>query len=144
MDLSGSADKRVRYYSGGMVRRLEIGQAMFAYPKVLFLDEPTVGLDPVARKTVWDLVINLQESSPFTVLLTTHYMEEAEELCSRVAIMNHGKLAALGSPQQLKEATGKQGATLEDAFRFFSQEDYDERGSYRELRRTRRIAKRLS
>jgi ABC-2 type transport system ATP-binding protein len=145
MDLKDAADKRVRYYSGGMVRRLEIGQAILTRPGVLFLDEPTIGLDPVARQTVWDMLENLRASYPLTVLLTTHYMEEAETLCGRVAIMINGHIAALGSPDELKKSTGIPEATLEDAFRFFAGEENDdgERGDYNEVKRARRIARRL-
>ncbi|NPV90603.1 MAG: ATP-binding cassette domain-containing protein [Firmicutes bacterium] len=143
MGLEEAADKRVRYYSGGMVRRLEIGQAMLIQPRILFLDEPTIGLDPVARGTVWELLGGLSRETSLTILLTTHYMEEAEALCGRVAIMNHGRLAVVGTPDELKAATGKAGATLEDAFRFFTGGDYEREGNFRELKRTRRLARRL-
>ncbi len=144
MDLHDAADKRVRHYSGGMVRRLEIGQAILTRPGVLFLDEPTIGLDPVARQTVWDMLGNLRAGFPLSVLLTTHYMEEAEYLCHRVAIMNNGRLAALGQPDELKGATGIPEATLEDAFRFFTQEEHEEeRGDFSDVKRARRIARRL-
>ena len=76
MILEEAADKRVRYYSGGMVRRLEIGQAMLIQPRILFLDEPTIGLDPVARGTVWELLGGFRKEASLTILLTTHYMEE--------------------------------------------------------------------
>ena len=92
----------VQRYSGGMIRRLEIAQAMLHRPSVLFLDEPTVGLDPVARRAVWEHVRELRARFGTTVLLTTHYMEEADELCDDVAILHQGKVAALGSPASLK------------------------------------------
>jgi ABC-2 type transport system ATP-binding protein len=143
MGLEEAADRRLRYYSGGMVRRLEIGQAMLIQPRLLFLDEPTIGLDPVARGTVWELLDSFRREESLTILLTTHYMEEAEALCDRVAIMNHGQLAAVGTPDELKAASGKEGATLEDAFRFFTGGDYEKEGNFRELKRTRKLARRL-
>ncbi|MGD0154164.1 MAG: ATP-binding cassette domain-containing protein [Thermacetogeniaceae bacterium] len=143
MELTDAAHTRVKQYSGGMVRRLEIGQAMLMRPSVLFLDEPTVGLDPVARGTVWELLHSFRQQYPLSILITTHYMEEAEALCDRVAIMNHGRIVALGSPGKLKAATGQPGATLEDAFRFFTGGDYEEEANYNELKRTRKIARRL-
>ena len=91
-----------------MVRRLEIAQAMLHSPEVLFLDEPTVGLDPGARRAVWHHVRRLRDAERTTILLTTHYMEEADDLCDRVAIMHLGRLAALGSPAELA-ATGGAG-----------------------------------
>ena len=98
MGLHDSADKLVRTYSGGMIRRLEVAQAMLHQPEVLFLDEPTVGLDPVARKAVWDHLSELRTETGMTIFLTTHYMEEADNLCDRIAIMHLGKVVALGTP----------------------------------------------
>src|SRR5947207_9034826 len=95
MGLEDAADKLVRTYSGGMIRRLEVGQAMLHQPQVLFLDEPTVGLDPIARKAVWDHLDQLREQSGMTICLTTHYMEEADSLCDRIAILHLGHLMAL-------------------------------------------------
>ncbi len=143
MGLSEAANRLVKQYSGGMVRRLEVGQAMLMRPSVLFLDEPTVGLDPVARGTVWDLLNSFRKQYPLSIMITTHYMEEAEALCDRVAIMNHGHIVALDSPAALKEGTGKPGATLEDAFRFYTGGDYEEEADYRDVKRTRKIARRL-
>lgn len=143
MELTEAAHKLVKYYSGGMVRRLEIGQAMLTRPRLLFLDEPTVGLDPVARGRVWELLNSFRSAYPLTVLMTTHYMEEADLMCSRVAIMNHGRLAALGNPAELKAAAGNPGATLEDAFRFYTGGACEKEGDFRELQRTRRLARRL-
>jgi ABC-2 type transport system ATP-binding protein len=116
---------------------------MLMRPNILFLDEPTVGLDPVARSTVWDVLRSFLQQYPLSILITTHYMEEAEALCDRVAIMNHGHIVAMGSPAALREATGLPGATLEDAFRHFTGGDYEEEADYRELKRTRKIARRL-
>jgi ABC-2 type transport system ATP-binding protein len=143
MDLTEAAHRLVKQYSGGMVRRLEVGQAMLMRPSVLFLDEPTVGLDPVARGTVWDLLNNFKQQYPLSIMITTHYMEEAEALCDRVAIMKHGRVVVLDSPAALREGTGKPGATLEDAFRYYTGGDYEEEGDYRDVKRTRKIARRL-
>ena len=103
--LLDARDRLVRTYSGGMIRRLEMAAAMLHQPRVLFLDEPTLGLDPIARETVWDHLHQLQESANTTVLLTTHYMEEADELCDRIAVMHRGVIAGEGSPDELKAAT---------------------------------------
>jgi ABC-2 type transport system ATP-binding protein len=94
----------VRTYSGGMRRRLEIARGLVHSPKILFLDEPTTGLDPVSRSSVWEMIRQLRERSALTILLTTHYMDEADKLCERIAIVDHGKLAALDSPTQLKDS----------------------------------------
>jgi ABC-2 type transport system ATP-binding protein len=145
MGLDDAANKLVRTYSGGMIRRLEIIQSIIHRPKVLFLDEPTVGLDPLARKALWEHISQLRVEHGTTILLTTHLMEEADHLCSRVAIMHHGKVAALGTPIELKRSIGGDGATLEDVFiQLTGDELAPESGvSYRETRRTRRTAQRL-
>lgn len=96
---------RVRKFSGGMVRRLMIARALMHWPKVLFLDEPTVGLDPQSRRRIWDL-IKVMRREGMTVLLTTHYIEEAESLCDRVGIIDHGELIALGTAEELKRRIG--------------------------------------
>ena len=103
--LEERADDRVRDYSGGMARRLIIARALLHNPMILFLDEPTVGLDPQTRRKIWDLIL-LMNRSGVTVLLTTHYIEEAESLCHRVGIVDYGKLIALGSPKELKRNIG--------------------------------------
>jgi ABC-2 type transport system ATP-binding protein len=139
MDFSG---KLVRTYSGGMIRRLEIAQAMLHRPKVLFLDEPTVGLDPVARKAVWQHIQQLRANYGTTIFLTTHYMDEADQLCARLAIMHLGKVAAIGSPTELKATVGN-GATLDDVFAYYSGAEVDSAGSYRETSRVRRVTRRL-
>jgi len=143
MGLAEVADKMVHDYSGGMIRRLEIAESMLHRPKVLFLDEPTVGLDPIARKAVWDHIRRLRADYGTTILLTTHYMEEADELCSRVAIMHLGKVAAIGTPAELKATVGE-GATLDDVFVHYSGYEVDSGGNYREVSRTRRTARRLA
>ena len=106
LDLTPRAHSLVDTYSGGMVRRLEIGQAMLHHPKVLFLDEPTIGLDPAGRKLVWDHIRKLNQEEHMTIFLTTHYMEEAEALCDQIGIVDRGRLSVVGSPQQLKEKVG--------------------------------------
>jgi ABC-2 type transport system ATP-binding protein len=106
LDLTARAHSLVDTYSGGMVRRLEIGQAMLHHPKVLFLDEPTIGLDPAGRKLVWEHIRKLNKEEHMTIFLTTHYMEEAEALCDQIGIIDRGRLSVVGSPQQLKEKVG--------------------------------------
>lgn len=103
--LSHRAGDRVQNYSGGMARRLLIARALLHRPPILFLDEPTIGLDPQTRRKIWDLV-QLLNRDGVTVLLTTHYIEEAEILCHRVGIIDRGKLIALGTPQELKARLG--------------------------------------
>ncbi len=142
MGLEEAADKLVRTYSGGMIRRLEVAQAMLHRPKVLFLDEPTIGLDPVARATVWGRLQELQQSYGITVLLTTHDMEEADELCDEIAIMHQGKVAASGAPAELKSAIGP-AASLNEVFAHYSGVAIEEGGGYRDVSRTRITAKRL-
>ncbi len=143
MGLDGSADRLVRQYSGGMIRRLEIAEAMLHRPQVVFLDEPTVGLDPVARQAVWDHIGRLRADWGTTILLTTHYMEEADALCGRVAIMHLGRVVAGGSPAELKESIGGEGSTLDEVFAHYTGDNLDSGGTYREAGRTRRTARRL-
>jgi ABC-2 type transport system ATP-binding protein len=100
--LTARAHELVASYSGGMRRRLEVGRVLVHHPKILFLDEPTIGLDPQSRHVVWDFLRKLIEGDSMTVFLTTHYMEEAEALCNRVAIIDSGKIIAIGSPDELK------------------------------------------
>jgi ABC-2 type transport system ATP-binding protein len=102
-ELAERADEKVTGFSGGMVQRLKIARALMHDPAILFLDEPTTGLDPQARHMMWDLLTDLTRKG-LTVLLTTHYMEEADQLCARTAIIDHGKLLALDSPTQLKRS----------------------------------------
>jgi ABC-2 type transport system ATP-binding protein len=108
LDLVGLADRKssaVRTYSGGMKRRLEIARGLLHSPRVLFLDEPTIGLDPDSRQVLWRYVDELRRREDITVFLTTHYMDEAER-CDRIAIINHGTIVALGTPAQLKAEVG--------------------------------------
>jgi len=102
VDLEKWADKPVKMFSGGMRRRLEIARGLVHEPKLFFLDEPTTGLDPVSRVAVWEMLTRLKNERDLTVLLTTHYMDEADKLCNRIAIVDHGKLVALDSPLKLK------------------------------------------
>jgi ABC-2 type transport system ATP-binding protein len=102
VDLGPWADKPVKMFSGGMRRRLEIARGLVHHPNVFFLDEPTTGLDPVSRVAVWDMLSRLMQERGLTILVTTHYMDEADKLCDRIAIIDHGKLVALDSPLKLK------------------------------------------
>ena len=102
VDLEQWADKPVKMFSGGMRRRLEIARGLVHEPKIFFLDEPTTGLDPVSRVAVWEMLARLKRERDLTILVTTHYMDEADKLCDRIAIVDHGKLAALDSPLKLK------------------------------------------
>jgi ABC-2 type transport system ATP-binding protein len=102
VDLEKWADKPVKMFSGGMRRRLEIARGLVHEPKLFFLDEPTTGLDPVSRVAVWDMLSRLKRERDLTILVTTHYMDEADKLCDRIAIVDHGKLVALDSPLKLK------------------------------------------
>lgn len=106
VELSDRQKDLVRHYSGGMRRRLEIARGLLHYPKVLFLDEPTLGLDPQTRKHVWEYIQQLAKREHLTIMLTTHYMEEAELLCDHVAIIDHGKIISMGTPDQLKKFVG--------------------------------------
>jgi ABC-2 type transport system ATP-binding protein len=104
VDLLKFRNALVRTFSGGMRRRLEIARGLVHSPKILFLDEPTTGLDPVSRTHVWEMIRDLREKAKLTILLTTHYMDEADKLCERIAIVDHGKLAALDTPTNLKDS----------------------------------------
>ena len=143
MGLADAADRLVRTYSGGMIRRMEIAQSMLHQPRVLFLDEPTVGLDPLARKAVWKHIEELRANYGTTIFLTTHYLEEADALCSRIAVMHLGRMVALGTPARLKALVGGNGATLNEVFAHYTHGATESGGSYRETSRTRRTAKRL-
>ncbi len=143
MGLTDAADTVVKKYSGGMMRRLEIAQSMLHRPKVLFLDEPTIGLDPSARHAVWDHVNQLRNDFGATIFLTTHLMDEADYLCNRVGIMHHGKLVTVGTPSDLKLSVGKEGADLDDVFMYYAGDTMETGGSYREISRTRRTSRRL-
>jgi ABC-2 type transport system ATP-binding protein len=107
-------DTLVKQFSGGMKRRLEIARGFLHTPRILFLDEPTLGLDPQSRNQLWRHVKRLNETEQVTVFLTTHYMEEADRVAHRIAVIDHGRIVAMGTSQELKEQTGKE--SLEEAF----------------------------
>lgn len=119
VELKDAADRRCKTYSGGMKRRLELARGLMTNPRVLFLDEPTLGLDPQNRANVWDYIRNLKEKRGSTLLLTTHYMDEAEQLADRVGIIDRGRIVVEGTPSEL---IGQMGA---DAIRLVGQGDSD-------------------
>lgn len=171
VDLTHAADRMAQTYSGGMIRRLELAQALVSAPRLLMLDEPTIGLDPIARSSVWEHINAVREATGMTVLVTTHYMDEAEQYCDRVALMHRGRIHALGTPQELRaglrdrrreaalaaareadtlnpgaptHAPAEVDATLEDVFREVAGQGLDEEGGdYGNVRSTRRTASRL-
>ena len=142
MGLDQAAHTLVRDFSGGMIRRLEIAQSMLHRPAVLFLDEPTVGLDPAARRAVWDELRHLIQREGTTLVLTTHDMEEADELCDRVAIMDRGRIVLGGAPIELKARLGPD-APLDDVFIASCGEQTEMEGGFRDVARTRRTISRL-
>jgi len=143
MGLEDAADRLAGTYSGGMIRRLELAQALINRPRLLILDEPTIGLDPIARAGVWERLQELRAASGMTILLTTHYLDEADHLCERIALMHRGRLRAVGAPDELKAELGPD-ATLEDVFRRYTGERLEEGGDIRDVRGTRRTARRLA
>ncbi len=114
VELFDRKDDLVKEFSGGMKRRLEIARGLIHHPKILYLDEPTIGLDPQTRNHIWKYIKSLNQDEGITVFLTTHYMEEAEKMADRIAIIDHGKIVAEGSSEDLKKQTNK--ASLEEAF----------------------------
>ena len=142
MGLEEAKDRQVRTFSGGMIRRLEISQSTLHSPRLLFLDEPTVGLDPGARHAVWEMIMKLRQDVGTTVFLTTHLMEEADVLCDRVGIMHRGRLVAIGSPEKLKAEIGAE--DLDEVFIHYAGMGSDLMGgNYREIDRMRKTARRL-
>ncbi|MFD0257868.1 ABC transporter ATP-binding protein [Kitasatospora indigofera] len=154
--LGDAADRMAGTYSGGMVRRLELAQALVSAPRLLILDEPTIGLDPIARTSVWDRLTEVRAATGMTVLVTTHYMDEADQYCDRLALMHRGRIRALGTPGRLKAELADQRArsgeaggpapTLEDVFRHFAGSgltDEQAGGEFRDVRNTRRTASRV-
>ncbi|MGD0634481.1 MAG: ATP-binding cassette domain-containing protein [Beijerinckiaceae bacterium] len=136
--LSESADRLAQHYSGGMLRRLEIAQSTLHRPVLLIMDEPTVGLDPVARNAIWDHIRDLRTRFGTTILITTHVMEEVEALCDRVGILHLGRLEKVGTPAELKAEIGPD-ATLDDVFISIAGariEIGDEYGNARQARRS--------
>ncbi len=113
VELVEFADKPIKTYSGGMKRRLEIARGLMHYPKILFLDEPTIGLDPQTRRRLWDYIRDFNKTHGVTIILTTHYMDEADFLCNRIAIMDKGKIIAQGTSEQLKEVLQGDVITIE-------------------------------
>jgi ABC-2 type transport system ATP-binding protein len=142
MYLESFLDRLGRTLSGGMLRRLEIATALLKQPRVLFLDEPTVGLDPTARRLVWERLALLRAEAGTTVLVTTHQMEEAERQCDRIAVMDRGTIAALGSPDELRRSFGV--PALEDVFTEVTGGRLEEGGSFRDVRAGRRRSRRLA
>ena len=142
MGLSEVADHLVGHYSGGMIRRLEIAQCLLHRPTVLFLDEPTVGLDPGARVTVWERVLELKDRFQRTMVVTSHHMDEIEEFCDRIALIDHGRIVAVGTAAELKARVGP-GATLDDVFiqLVAAKGETEIEGNYGEVRRERRAAR---
>ncbi|MGO8909041.1 MAG: ATP-binding cassette domain-containing protein [Bradyrhizobium sp.] len=142
MGLSEVAHHLAGKYSGGMIRRLEIAQSFLHRPTVLFLDEPTVGLDPGARETVWEHVLDLRDRFDRTMIVTSHHMDEIDEFCDRIALIDHGRIAAIGTSSELKARVGPD-ATLDDVFlRLVADASETEiEGNYGEVRRARRAAR---
>ncbi len=137
MELEDAKARLVQTYSGGMIRRLEIAQSMLHNPAVLFMDEPTVGLDPIARHGVWDRVRSLRERFGTTMLLTTHLMDEADALCDRIGVLHAGVLEAVDTPAELKARVGPE-ATLDDVFAAIAGGQIADEGSFRSIREERR------
>ena len=146
MGLSEAAGRLMSTYSGGMVRRLELAQALVNAPRLLVLDEPTVGLDPIARTDMWEHITRLRDDAAMTVLMTTHYMDEADMYCDRVALMHRGTIRVTGSPADLRAGL-HDGATLDDVFRHYTGDTLDDEstkeGGLRDVRQSRRTARRL-
>ena len=143
MGLADAADKRVQTYSGGMIRRLEIAQSMLHRPRLLFLDEPTVGLDPVAREVVWAHLERLRASYRTTIVLTSHYMDEVERLCGRVAVLRRGRIVAIGTEAELRSALGRPDASLDEIFAHYTEDPAEDAGGYAETATTRHATHRL-
>jgi ABC-2 type transport system ATP-binding protein len=142
MGLTADAGRLVGEYSGGMVRRLEIAQSTLHRPRVLFLDEPTVGLDPIARDAVWKHLVDLKASYGTTLFFTTHYLEEAEIHCDRLAIMHKGRMAALGTTEELEASLGGGGHTLSEVFIHYAGTALDSGGSFHDVAAARATAQR--
>ncbi len=144
MNMEEAAHKSVKTYSGGMIRRLEIAQSMLHRPRVLFLDEPTTGLDPIGVTTVWQHISELRKEFGTTILLTTHIMEEADRLSDHVAFLSRGKLAAMGTPAALKASLHRSDpVSMEDVFIHYTRESAESARSFREIATERRTGSRL-
>ena len=142
MQLHSVKDKLVNTYSGGMIRRLEIAQALLHEPAVLFLDEPTVGLDPRARKAMWGYIEELKGRKDTTILMTTHDMDEADALCDIVALIHFGKIIVMDTPTNLKASVGPD-ATLDDVFILHTGSSIKETEDYQNVRQTRKTISNL-
>lgn len=142
MGLDEVAHQLVSQYSGGMIRRLEIAQSLLHEPSVLFLDEPTVGLDPAARKVVWQRIQNWRKKFRITILMTTHDMDEADRLCDIIAFMYSGHIVAMDSPLNLKAIIGPK-ATLDDVFIQYTGTSIKESGDYNHVKQIRRTISHL-
>jgi ABC-2 type transport system ATP-binding protein len=143
MGLTPAADRLTSTFSGGMVRRLELAQALVHGPALLVLDEPTVGLDPIARGDFWARIRELRDQDGTTVLLSTHYLEEAEEFADRVALLHRGKVQAVDTPAALESRLGE-GSNLDDVFRSFASDDAGTIGGWKDVRATRRTLQRVA
>jgi len=139
VELWDRKDDFVKNFSGGMKRRLEVARGLIHHPKILFLDEPTLGLDPQTRNHIWTYIKGLNKEEKMTVFFTTHYMEEAEKVASRIAIIDHGKIIAVGTPEELKQKTKTN--SLEEAFLALTGTTIraEQAGSIDNLRRMRRV-----
>ncbi len=141
MGLTEAAHRMVGHFSGGMIRRLEIAQSLLHRPPVLFLDEPTVGLDPGARETVWERVLDLRNTFKRTMIVTSHHMDEIDAFCDRIALIDRGRIAAVGTPSELKARIGPD-ATLDDVFvRLLAAPEIETGEAYGDVRRARRAAR---
>ncbi|WP_344307358.1 ABC transporter ATP-binding protein [Fodinicola feengrottensis] len=141
--LTDAAKRTASTYSGGMIRRLELAQALVSAPKLLVLDEPTIGLDPVGRASVWERLAEVRAATGMSILVTTHYMDEAEQNCDEIALMHRGRITARGTPDELRTSVGPD-ATLDDVFRATTGDDLSGAGEgMRSVRSTRRTARRL-
>jgi ABC-2 type transport system ATP-binding protein len=144
VDLTDVAHRTASTYSGGMIRRLELAQALVNAPQLLMLDEPTIGLDPIGRASVWERIVDVRANTGMTVLVTTHYMDEADQHCDQIALMHRGQIRAIGTPTELKAHVGPH-ATLDDVFRAVTGDELGSRPGerMRDVRATRRTAHRL-
>ena len=140
MGLTDVRDRLVRTYSGGMIRRLEIAQSTLHRPMVVFMDEPTLGLDPTGRRAVWDHVRALRHDLGAAIVITTHYMNEAQGLCDRIAVLHAGRIEAVGTPAELTARLGPT-ANLDDVFAALTGGEIEAGGGYRDVRQSRRSAR---
>lgn len=136
MDIEDFKNQPVNSYSGGMIRRLEIAQSLIHKPPVLFLDEPTVGLDPAAKKNVWEHIQKLKTETGMTLLMTTHDMDEADHLCDRIAFVHRGRIIVMDTPRNLKKALGAS-ATLDDVFIFHTGSSLQQSEDFLHVKETR-------